>query len=103
MYRWALAMIQIAILVVLVIIALVLAPWLIGVAVALAVAYGVYVVVIGAIGIVALLVVVFWETMTRPKTDDAPTITTGARINCKHCQAEMPDNLLFCDNCHNKL
>ena len=106
-------MIQIAILVVLVIIALVIAPWLIGVAAAvvvtMAAAYGVYIFVVVALAGSVLALIGIWylfEWLTHrktPLTEQGAAIAGKERINCKHCQADMPANLLFCDNCHNKI
>ena len=109
-------MIQIAILVVLVIIAFVIAPWLIGVViavvVAMAAAYGVYIFVVVALAGSVLALIGIWylfkwlthrNTPLASKDDPPPALPGKERINCKHCQANMPANLLFCDNCHNKL
>jgi membrane protein implicated in regulation of membrane protease activity len=106
-------MIHIAILVVLVIIAFVIAPWLIGVViavvVAMAAAYGVYIFVVAALAGSVLAFIGIWylfKWLTHRKTplaERGAAIAGKERINCKHCQADMPANLLFCDNCHNKL
>lgn len=92
---------QVAILGVLVIIALVLAPWLIGVAVALVAAYGVFIVIAGGLALLAGLIAVVWVVMADRKPTEAPPIT-GARTSCTHCQAEIPASLIYCDNCRQK-
>lgn len=94
---------QFAILAVLILIAVILAPWLIGVAAALAAAYGVYVVVLAALAIIATPIIIAWAVMTqrRPATEPPPII--GNRVVCRHCQSEMPDNIAFCQNCRSKM
>lgn len=100
-------MVQILILVVLVIIAVVLAPWLIGVAAALAALYGLYVVIFG--GLMAVVVAVasclFVISMVRDsseaKKESAPI--TGGRVACRSCQAEVSDRRSTCDNCGARL
>lgn len=94
---------QLAILAVLVLIAVILAPWLIGVAATLIAAYGVYVVAIGALALIALPLIWIWVAMTQKKEEQEPPPITGARVVCKNCQAEMPDYIVFCDNCHGKM
>jgi hypothetical protein len=93
---------QVAILAVLILIAVILAPWLIGVVVALAAAYGVYIVALGVLAAVALPLIWLWIAMIQKK-NEGPPITTGQKVPCKNCQAEMPDYIVFCHNCHGKM
>ncbi|WP_417500574.1 hypothetical protein [Marinobacter sp.] len=94
---------QLAILAVLILIAVILAPWLIGVAVALVAAYGLYVVAVGALVALALPVIFLWVSFTQKKDSSEPPPITGKRVPCRHCQAEMPDYIVFCHNCHGKM
>lgn len=100
-------MVQILILAVLVIIAVVLAPWLIGVAAALAALYGVYVVIFG--GLVAVVVAVasclFFISAARDSKEANKKVApiTGGRVVCKNCQAEVSDRRSTCDNCGARL
>ncbi|MDX1597429.1 MAG: hypothetical protein R3295_02095 [Marinobacter sp.] len=94
---------QLAILAVLILIAVILAPWLIGVAVALVAAYGLYVVTLGVLAALALPLIWAWVAMTQKKETQDPPLSTGARVACKHCQADMPDFIVFCHNCHGKM
>lgn len=97
-------MIHILILIVLLIIAVIIAPWLIGVAMAAAALYGVYVVIFAALMALALVVGAVWgivSSMRNNKQEAAPI--TGGRVACKNCQAEVSDRLTHCDNCHARL
>lgn len=96
-------MVQILILVVLVIIAVILAPWLLGVALALAAVYGLHLVIFG--GLMALVVAVgsVWMLVSavsnsKAANQEAAPIA-GGRVVCRSCQAEVSDRRTTCDNC----
>lgn len=99
-------MVQILILAVLVIIALLLAPWLIGVALAAVALYGIYVVIAAAITGLILTIGFVWFLLTSinrksPGEETAPIV--GGRVSCPSCQAEISDRLVVCDNCGARL
>jgi len=100
-------MVQILILVVLIIIAVILAPWLIGVAVALAALYGLHLVIFG--GLIAVVVAVasclFFISAVRDSNnaDKEAAPITGGRMACRSCQAEVSDRRSTCDNCGARL
>jgi len=92
---------QLAILLALVLIAVLIAPWLIGVTVAAAVVYGVYLVTAAALSVLALVVAVVWALITEKKRKDRPEEIHGERKACKYCQAEMAATATKCKNCGN--
>lgn len=94
---------QIAILAALILIAVIMAPWLIGVAAALAAAYGAYVIAIGVIAALMLPAIYLWIAVTNRANAPKPVPKSGGIKVCRHCQSEMPDYIVFCHNCHNKL
>lgn len=100
-------MIQILILATLAIIAVILAPWLIGVAVALAALYGIYVVIAGALAGLILITALIWFLFSEVRKTNAEKKKTapisGGRVACRNCQAEVSDKLKHCDNCGAKL
>jgi len=100
-------MVQILILVVLIIIAVILAPWLIGVAAALAALYGLHIVIFGSLMaiVVAVASCLFLISAVRDSKEankEAAPIT-GGRVACKSCQAEVSDQRSTCDNCGARL
>jgi membrane protein implicated in regulation of membrane protease activity len=90
---------QVAILIVLILIAVLIAPWLIGVAIAAAAAYGIYLTAAAALTGVAFVVAVIWVLATSRGRRDKPEEIHGERKACKHCQVEMPASAIQCKNC----
>lgn len=92
----------IAIFVVLLLILFVLAPWLLGVAAAIAALISVPVMIGIAGGLVLALAWGLWKLMEgavkRPATDPSFTLT-DARKACQHCQLEIPADEHHCRHC----
>ena len=90
---------QLAILIVLILIAVLIAPWLIGVAIAAAAIYGVYLVAAAALAGVAVVVAVAWALITESSRREKPEEIHGERKACKYCQVEMAASANQCSNC----
>lgn len=90
---------QLAILLVLILIAVLIAPWLIGVAVAVIAVYGIYIVGAAALAGVAFVLVVIWVLITDKGRSEKPEEIHGERKACLHCQAEMAVSAVYCKNC----
>jgi ribosomal protein L40E len=90
---------QLAILLVLILIAVLIAPWLIGVVIAAAAVYGVYLVAAFAIAGIAIVVVVIWALITEKNRKEKPEEIHGERKACMYCQAEMAASATRCKNC----
>lgn len=94
---------HLAILLVLILIAVLIAPWLIGVAIAAAAIYGVYLVIAAAFAAVAIVIGVIWAliSVTVKNQREKPEVIHGERKACPFCQCEMPVNAFICKNCGN--
>lgn len=90
---------QLAILLVLILIAVLIAPWLIGVAIAAAAVYGVYLVAAAALAGIAFVVAVIWVLFTEKGRKEKPEEIHGERKACKYCQVEMAVSATHCKNC----
>lgn len=90
---------QLAIFIVLILIAVLIAPWLIGVAVAAAAAYGIYLITAAALTGVVFVIAVIWLLATVKSRREGPEEIHGERKACKHCQVEMPASAIQCKNC----
>lgn len=90
---------QLAILIVLILISVLIAPWLIGVAVAAAAVYGVYLITAAALAGVVFVIAAIWLLATTKKRREGPEEIHGERRACKHCQVEMPVSAIQCKNC----
>lgn len=90
---------QLAILIVLILIAVLIAPWLIGVAIAAAAIYGVYLVAAATLAGMAVVVAVAWVLITEKSRQEEPEEISGERKVCKYCQAEMMVSSTQCRNC----
>lgn len=90
---------QLAILIVLILIAVLIAPWLIGVAIAATAIYGVYLVAVASIAGVAMVVAVIWVLVSGHTRQEKPEEILGERKSCKYCQVEMAASASRCKNC----
>lgn len=88
-----------AILIVLILIAVLIAPWLIGVAVAAVAVYGIYLTAVAVLAGLAFVIAVAWVLVTEKSRRDKPEEIHGERKACKHCQVEMPAATVQCKNC----
>lgn len=94
---------QVAILIVLVLIAVIIAPWLIGVAIAAVAVYGIYLVAAAALAgvafVIAFVIAVVWVLATEKGRRERPEEIQGERKACKYCQVEMAASAIRCKNC----
>ena len=90
---------QLAILLVLILIAVLIAPWLIGVAIAAAALYGTYLVAAAVIASAAIVVAVAWVLITGNSRQEKPEEIHGERKACKYCQVEMAASASRCGSC----
>lgn len=90
---------QLAILLVLLFIAVVIAPWLVGVAIAAAAIYGIYIVTAAALAVVGFIVAFVWVILSNKNKKDKPEEIHGERRACKFCQVEMASSATRCKNC----
>lgn len=90
---------QLAILIVLILIAVLIAPWLIGVAIAAAAVYGVYLVAAAVLAGVAFVIAIIWVLITDKGRREKPEEILGERKACKCCQVEMAASATQCKNC----
>jgi hypothetical protein len=90
---------QLAILLVLILIAVLIAPWLLGVIVVVAAAYGVYLVALGAAAFVGIIAGIAWVLLKNHQQRDKPLEIVGDRRSCRNCQCEMPVSQTICSNC----
>lgn len=93
-------MIQVAILVVLIIIALLIAPWLILAVATAAALYGVYLVAVAVIFILACVAAACWfigALFFRKR--DRPEEIMGPRKSCPSCSVELPAHETYCRSC----
>ena len=91
---------RLAILLVLILIAVLIAPWLIGVAIAAVAVYGAYLVGAAALAGVAFVIVVIWVLITEKGRSEKPEEIHGERKACKYCQVEMATSAAHCKNCN---
>ncbi|OCW98107.1 hypothetical protein [Alishewanella sp. HH-ZS] len=90
---------QLAILIVLILIAVVIAPWSIGVVIAAAAIYGVYLVAATVLAGVVFIIVAIWMFFTQKAKCEKPEEIHGERKACKYCQAEIAASTTYCKNC----
>lgn len=88
-----------AILAVLILIAVLIAPWLVGLVVAAAAIYGVYLVIVGGIAALCAIAIIVWALFKGHSKNDKPHEIHGGRKACKNCQCEMSIAESLCHNC----